>query len=152
MAKSKQSSIVTNEKGDAVMRVTAVNLANQQQVSHSTKTPLIVAGSLLVIALAVFAHVRVVSIGIQYTGILAPLDRLFDLLLTFFLIGVTFMVGRVVCRRLSLAFVSVTEEASFSILLGTGIVGTVLFLLGVSHLFRPLPVSLLFVFLIAFTY
>jgi 4-amino-4-deoxy-L-arabinose transferase-like glycosyltransferase len=104
----------------------------------------------LLCVFSVYAHFRVASAGEDYKGALAPFDRVFDLLLTVILVATVFAAGRAMSRLLSLSFTSIAEEAAFSIMLGTGIVGMLVFALGVLGLLRPLPVTLLFVVLLVF--
>jgi hypothetical protein len=106
----------------------------------------------LIASLATFAHVKIAMIGDDYSGILSPLDRVFDLLLTFALIGVAYAVGRKVCRLWAIEFVGFAEDLSFSVMLGVGVVGLFIFGLGIFGLFKGLPVAALFIALIAFTY
>jgi len=105
----------------------------------------------LLAAFSIYAHFRIASIGEEYSGVLAPFDRVFDLLLSLTLIATVFCAGRKVCSLLSLSFTSVAEEVAFSIMLGTGLVGLLIFGLGMLGLFRALPVALLIVALLAFT-
>ncbi len=106
----------------------------------------------LLVGLATFAHIRVSMIGEDYAGLLAPLDRVFDLLLNLALIAVCFSVGRKICRWCKIDFVGFAEELAFSVLLGLGAVGLLIFGLGVSGLFKAFPIAALFIALIAFTY
>jgi hypothetical protein len=106
---------------------------------------------LLILLLSIYAHARVATLGEDYRGLLAPFDRGFDLLLTLALVGTTFCVGRRLSRSLSLGFASVAEEMAISIMLGVGIVGLLIFALGMAGLFKPLPIGLLFLLLIGLT-
>jgi len=99
--------------------------------------------------LSILAHWKAVGAGEDYTGLLAPLDRVFDLMLSALLIGVCGLVGKKVCSLCSLRFEGFAEELCFAISLGAGVVGLMIFALGVSGLFRPLPVAMLAVALIA---
>lgn len=96
-------------------------------------------------ALLGFAHYRTTAYGEDYTGLLAPLDRLFDLSLAMGLAIITFAVGRAITRKLSLDYRSVAEEVSFSVLLGTGIIGLSVFGLGLLGLLSPAPALLLLI-------
>ena len=102
----------------------------------------------LLCAFSIYAHYTVASFGEDYKGALAPFDRVFDLLLTLVLVATVFAVGRAMSRLLELSFFSIAEEATFSIMLGTGFVGMFVFALGMLGLFRPLPVIFLFVVLL----
>lgn len=82
---------------------------------------------------------------------LAPLDRLFELVLVTTIVCVVFCVGRRVTSLLRLQFLGAAEEIAFSVMLGTGITGILIFGLGIAHLLTPVPVTALFVVLIAFS-
>lgn len=100
---------------------------------------------------SIYAHFRVAAIGEDYTGILLPFDRVFDLLLNLVLVATVFSAGRYVARLLSLSFSGLAEEVAFSVMLGTGVVGLLIFVLGMLGLFSALPVALLFVALLVVT-
>lgn len=94
---------------------------------------------LLLLVAAVYAHVRIGG-NEDYSGPLAMLDRVFDLAFVGALGGLTFCIGRRVARVLQLQFVSVAEELAFSILIGTGCLGTSVLLLGLLNLLKPYAV------------
>lgn len=99
--------------------------------------------------LALYAHVRIAPVADDYTGILAPLDRIFDILFALVLVGISFCVGRAITRRLGLGFVSLAEELSFSVMMGVGITGSLVMGLGLIGGLKPVPVAILFLLLIA---
>lgn len=99
--------------------------------------------------LAVYAHIRVTATGEEYRGLWAPFARVFDLLLNLALVAVVCATGRMVSRKLRLAFTSFAEEVAFSIMLGTGAVGLLVFALGVFGLFQMVPMSVLMLSLLA---
>lgn len=99
--------------------------------------------------LALYAHVRVAQVGDDYTGILAPLDRVFDIAFALLLVGISFCVGRGISRRLGLDFVSLAEEISYSVMLGVGTNASLVLVLGLLGALKPVPVAGLFVLLIA---
>ena len=94
---------------------------------------------------AIIAHIQILRVGDDYRGALAPLDRLFDLLLAGFLISVAFCVGRAASRLLSLEFANLAEEISVSIMMGTGLIGTGVLLLGLAGLLKLAPVAVLLI-------
>src|SRR6185503_17276353 len=105
----------------------------------------------LVSGFSLYAHFRIAAIGEDYTGILVPFDRVFDLLLNSVLVASVYAAGRSVARRLALSFSGVAEDIAFSIMLGTGVVGLFIFGLGMLGLFSALPVALLFIALVVVT-
>lgn len=102
-----------------------------------------------VLALLGYAHYKTTAHGEDYTGLLAPLDRLFDLCLALGLAAIAFAVGRALGRKLSLDYRSIAEEVSFSVLLGTGTIGLSVFGLGVLGLLSPAPMIVLLILFVA---
>src|SRR6185295_1708026 len=100
---------------------------------------------------SIYTHFHIAAAGEDYTGILVPFDRVFDLLLNMVLVASVFAAGRSVARLLSLSFSGLAEEVAFSIMMGTGAVGLLIFALGMLGLFSPLPVALLFIALLVVT-
>jgi len=99
-----------------------------------------------------YAHLRIVQIGHDYAGPLAPLDRIFDLSTSMFLVGAAFCVGRAITRRLSLEFANIAEEISVSVMVGTGILGLGILGLGLAGQLSILPVALLFILLLGLSH
>jgi 4-amino-4-deoxy-L-arabinose transferase-like glycosyltransferase len=101
---------------------------------------------------ALYAHFQVQQAGDDYTGPLALLDRLFDLLLALVLTGAAFCVGRRIAGACSLSFDNVAEEFSFSVILGTGTIALGVLGLGLAGLLSLTPVALLLVALLVISY
>lgn len=93
---------------------------------------------------AIYAHVRIAEEGLDYTGRLAMLDRVFDLLLTLALLSAAFSVGRAISRLSGALFDNLAEEVAFSVMLGVGSIGLAALGLGLVGLLKPVPVALLF--------
>lgn len=89
---------------------------------------------LLLVAASYAAHVRVSPVASDYTGSLAALDRVFDLLTASVLAVLCFSAGRRVCRMLSVSFRGEAEEISFSIMTGLGVIGLSVLLFGLAGL------------------
>jgi 4-amino-4-deoxy-L-arabinose transferase-like glycosyltransferase len=106
------------------------------------------AGGALILISLIYAHLKVAASGESYSGLLAPVDRFFDLILALGLTTVAFGVGRALSRRLSLEFANRAEELSLSILLGTGTVGLGVFMLGIAGMLSPAPVAALIILFI----
>jgi 4-amino-4-deoxy-L-arabinose transferase-like glycosyltransferase len=105
------------------------------------KTLSIIGVVCLVLLAGVYAHFKIDG-NPDFTGPLAILDRVFDLALTGGLTALTFCIGGRLSRVLQLTFVSLAEELSFSIMLGTGALGLSVLALGLLGLLSPLPVGL----------
>lgn len=101
--------------------------------------------------LVLYAHIRIAQIGIDYTGLLAPLDRIFDLSAAMFLIATAFCLGRAMARKLLLAFDNIAEEISISVMLGTGALGLGILGLGLAGGLSLLPVALLLALFLGFS-
>ena len=150
MSKKKTNSKAINASArESVATLSPMDSIPFSRVSMTRALALILPIALLCV-FSIYAHFRIASAGEDYKGALAPFDRVFDLLLTVVLVATVFVAGRAMSRLLSLSFISIAEEAAFSIMLGTGIVGLLVFALGVLGLLRPLPVTLLFVVLLVF--
>jgi 4-amino-4-deoxy-L-arabinose transferase-like glycosyltransferase len=96
-----------------------------------------------------YAHILISRTGYAYAGLLAPLDRVFDLSFAIFLLGSAFFVGRAISRRLSLNFANISEEISVSIMVGTGTLALGVLGLGLVGLLRPMPMLALLGLIIA---
>jgi len=105
----------------------------------------------LLSSFSIYAHFHIAAAGEDYTGILVPFDRVFDLLLNLVLVASVYAAGRSVTRSLALSFSGLAEKVAFSIMVGTGVVGLLIFGLGMLGLFSALPVALLFIALLVFT-
>ncbi len=131
----------------------ATSQAESKPIFFSSPLYLIAIASLiLLLGAALYAHIHIASVGEDYTGPLAFLDRVFDIFLASALIGVGFCVGRKILRFWSLSFASIAEEFSFSVMLGTGVLALAVLGLGLVGLLKSLPVSLLVLLLVAATY
>jgi len=102
----------------------------------------IIGASCVVLLAAIYAHITI-SKNPDYAGSLAILDRVFDLALAGSLGVLTFSIGSRLSKVLQLKLMSVAEELSFSIFLGTGALGLSILALGLLGLLKPLPVALL---------
>jgi 4-amino-4-deoxy-L-arabinose transferase-like glycosyltransferase len=99
-----------------------------------------------VLLAAIYAHITING-NPDYAGSLAILDRVFDLALAGGLGVLTFCIGARLSKVLQLNLISVAEELSFSIMLGTGALGLSILALGLLGLLKPLPVALLILLL-----
>ena len=97
---------------------------------------------LIVLAL-IYAHFRLAG-SETYTGIFAPLDRVFDLTLALAISIVATSIGMRVARLLKLNFSGAAETISISLFLGTGVIGLAILGLGLLGLLKPIPVLLVF--------
>ena len=102
-------------------------------------------------AVSVYAHVHLSGREDDYTGGLAILDRLYDLFLATFLMGLVFCVGRTITGRIGLVFDNIAEEIGVSVGTGVGVLGLSLLALGLAGVLRPLPIITLFLLLITFS-
>ena len=107
----------------------------------SNKTFAIVGVTGLLLLSAIYAHITTQG-NPDSTGVFAVLDHIFDIALASALSVLTFCVGRALCRVLQLQFVSVAEELSFSIMLGTGALGLSILTFALLGFLKPLPVGL----------
>lgn len=96
-----------------------------------------------VLVAIICAHISVSKSVYYYSGWLAPLDRAFDLIFALTLVVLTLCVGRFVGCLFALDFANHAEEFSFSVFLGTGVVGLAVLFLGLLGLLKPWPVLLL---------
>ncbi|HEU4835105.1 MAG TPA: glycosyltransferase family 39 protein [Pyrinomonadaceae bacterium] len=89
-----------------------------------------------------YAHLHVAG-SETYAGLLAPLDRLFDLTLA---VTISFMLaslGLALARLLKLSWSNTAETISISLFLGTGVFGLAVLGLGLLGLLKPVPVLIL---------
>ncbi|HEU4869640.1 MAG TPA: hypothetical protein VFT08_02160, partial [Pyrinomonadaceae bacterium] len=85
-----------------------------------------------------YAHLHVAG-SETYAGLLAPLDRLFDLTLA---VTISFMLaslGLALARLLKLSWSNTAETISISLFLGTGVFGLAVLGLGLLGLLKPVP-------------
>jgi len=100
--------------------------------------------SLLGVALLaiIYAHLHIAGSD-TYTGLLAPLDRVFDLTLA---VAISFMLaslGLVVTQILKITWSNTAETLSISLFLGTGVFGLAVLGLGLLGLLKPIPILIL---------
>ena len=103
----------------------------------------------LIILPAIYAHIQIAGDD-RYRGPLAMLDRVFDLAFACALALLTFTIGRRLARVLKLNFLSLTEELSFSIMLGTGTLGLAVLGFGLLGLLKPLPIAIFVLLVLIF--
>jgi 4-amino-4-deoxy-L-arabinose transferase-like glycosyltransferase len=101
----------------------------------------------LAIIPAIYVHSKIAG-DEEFVGSIAMLDRVFDLAFVCGLAVLTFGVGNRIARALQLEFLSVAEELSFSIMLGTGGLGLSILLIGLVGLLKPLPVAVFILFVL----
>ena len=124
-----------------MIRVSNNYRRDQQNVTSWIKpaVTVLVGLSLLVI---VYAHLRLAGSD-TYAGLLAPLDRLFDLGLAIAISIMLASLGLAVARVLRVAWSNTGETLSISLFLGTGVFGLAVLGLGLVGLLRPVPVLIL---------
>jgi 4-amino-4-deoxy-L-arabinose transferase-like glycosyltransferase len=98
--------------------------------------------ALVVLLFAILAHLKLSGAGDNYIGALAIFDRIFDLCFALALACVAFVIGRRILRALSLEFASLAEEASFSLMAGSGAIGLAMLGLGLVGLLKLIPVAI----------
>jgi hypothetical protein len=101
---------------------------------------------------AVYGHIQVARSSDDYTGSLAILDRLFDLIFAGALGASSFCIGRAICRALSLTFSSLAEEIAISVMLGAGAFACGVLGMGLAGILAPLPVAALAIGLVGLSY
>lgn len=104
----------------------------------------------LILLPAIYAHVQIANKD-HYHGPLAMLDRVFDLAFVCALAVLTFAIGRRVARLLHLTFLSLAEELSFSIMLGTGTLALAVLGFGLAGLLKPFPILILILLALGFS-
>src|ERR1041385_2935501 len=98
----------------------------------------------------VYAHLHLAGSD-TYAGLLAPLDRLFDLALATAIVIMLASLGLALSRLLNVAWSNTAETLSISLFLGTGVFGLAVLGLGLVGLLRPIPVLILCALSIAFS-
>ena len=101
--------------------------------------PALIAVGLLAV---VYAHLHIAGSD-TYTGLLAPLDRLFDLALALAISLMLAGLGLAVGRLLKVTWANTAETLSISLFLGTGVFGLAVLGLGLLGLLRPIPILVL---------
>jgi dolichyl-phosphate-mannose-protein mannosyltransferase len=118
------------------------NYAQEELPVRSWIRPTLTALIGLGVLALIYAHLHIAGSN-TYVGILAPLDRLFDLTLA---VAITLMLaslGLALGRFLNVAWSNTAETLSISLFLGTGVFGLAVLGLGLVGLLRPLPVLIL---------
>ena len=95
----------------------------------------------LLLLAAVYAHFEIAR-SETYVGLLAPLDRLFDIAVATATVFMLVSLGLTVGRVLKLAWSNSAEAISVALFLGTGLFGLAILGLGLLGWLRPLPVLL----------
>lgn len=124
-----------------MIRVSNIYKRDEQHVTSWVK-PVITALAGLGLLTVIYAHLRLAGSD-TYAGLLAPLDRVFDLVLG---LAISFMLaslGLTVSRLLKIAWSNTAETLSMSLFLGTGVFGLAVLGLGLLGLLRPVPVLIL---------
>jgi hypothetical protein len=93
----------------------------------------------------IVTHVKLGNSAANATGPLAVLDHLFDLSLALGLSFFILSVGYAVCKIFKLEFAGTAEALSFSLFLGTGILGLAVLFLGLLGLLRFWSVATLLI-------
>lgn len=115
--------------------------SNEQNVTTRIKPAITALVGLGLLAI-VYTHFHLAGSD-TYAGLLAPLDRLFDLTLA---IAISFMLaslGLALSRLLNITWSNTAETLSISLFLGTGALGLAVLGLGLVGLLRPVPVLIL---------
>lgn len=123
--------------------------SNEQNVTTRIKPAVTALVGLGLLAI-VYTHFHLAGSD-TYAGLLAPLDRLFDLTLA---IAISFMLaslGLALSRVLNIAWSNTAETLSISLFIGTGALGLAVLGLGLVGLLRPVPVLILCGALIIFS-
>ncbi len=121
-------------------------ISNNKKLIFSSKL-IIIAASASLLCAAAYAHLRING-SEDYVGLLALLDHAFDAALVLGLCGVLLSVGHAAANGCGINFASTAEHISFSVFLGTGIVGLSMLCLGLLGLLRPWPVVTVLAFYI----
>src|SRR5215216_5130024 len=98
------------------------NYERDQQAITSRVRPAVIALAGLGLLAVIYAHLSIAGSD-TYVGLLAPLDRLFDLTLA---VAISFMLaslGLAVARLLKITWSNTAETLSISLFLGTGVFG-----------------------------
>jgi 4-amino-4-deoxy-L-arabinose transferase-like glycosyltransferase len=126
-----------------------INTVKNKTFPLSCKIILIIAIATLVFG-GIYAHIRINGSEL-YVGPLAFLDHTFDVTLALGLSVVFLCIGHALGRRFSLNFANTAEHISFSVFLGTGVVGLSVLCLGLLGLLRPWPITTVLAVYIAVT-
>ncbi len=97
----------------------------------------------VVLVLAVGAHVYVSLLGPEYRGVALPLSHLFDLAAVLLLMALCAAAGRFALTRWPMPDAEPIEELVFSIAIGSGIIATLILLLGSLGALHELSIGFL---------
>ncbi len=126
-----------------------LNRTNHSTSTFSLKLIFIIVGASLLVG-AVYAHIHLAG-SEEYTGPLAVLDHIFDVILALALSIVVLSVGHAIAKGFKLDFASTAEDISFSVFLGTGVVGLSVLCLGLIGLLRLWSIAALLILTIGLT-
>jgi hypothetical protein len=101
---------------------------------------LIITGAISITAAIV--HVQLSTKAADTVGLLAVFDHIFDLTLAVVLAFLALLIGTAVCERLKLEFSGPAEALSFTLFLGSGILGLSVLFLGILNLLHIWSVGL----------
>src|ERR1041385_4484064 len=124
-----------------MIRVSNNYRRHEQQVAGWVR-PAVAALCGVGLLVVVYAHLHIAGSD-RDGGLLAPLDRGFDLTLS---IAISFMLaslGLVIGRLLKLSWSNTAETLSISLFLGTGVFGLAVLGLGLLGLLKPIPILIL---------
>ena len=96
-------------------------------------------GFLAVIA----AHLALGQSASSQTGLVTVLDRVSELVIALIISIVATSVGSAVCKALGISFANTAERLSFSLFMGTGVLGLAVLFLGLIGLLKPLAISVM---------
>ncbi|HEU4510850.1 MAG TPA: glycosyltransferase family 39 protein [Pyrinomonadaceae bacterium] len=118
-------------------------------MSHSlSKARIFLLTAVIGLGLAgIVAHFYLGAFSKDTRGVLAVLDRIFDLTLALGLLTILLCAGNLLGEKLKVNFAGTAEEIAFSLFLGMGAVGSAILILGLLGQLRPLPVAALLVVL-----
>lgn len=115
------------------------NYKREERQIASWINPAVIAVGLLAV---IYAHLHIAGSD-TYAGLLAPVDRLFDLALAVAISLMLAALGLTVARFLNVTWANTAETLSISLFLGTGVFGLAVLGLGLVGLLRPIPVLIL---------
>ena len=118
------------------------NYPREEQMVRSWVRPAPIALFGLSVLALTYAHLHIAGSD-TYAGILAPLDRLFDLALATAITFMLTLLGLALARFLNIAWSNTAETISISLFLGTGVFGLAVLGLGLVGLLKPIPVLIL---------
>lgn len=151
VAESSLERVTKSQAMKTTVKKLPATLMPESEISKRVRLGALITILAILAAVSVYAHVHLSGQEDDYTGGLAILDRLYDLFLATFLIGLVFRVGRTITGRIGLVFDNVAEEIGVSVVTGAGVLGLSLLALGLAGMLKPLQIVALFLLLIAFS-